>query len=170
MDKEKNFISLIEKNKGIILKIIRIYQVNAADQLDLSQEIIYQLWKSYPSFQKNSSFSTWMYRVAINTALTFMKQTIRRKNLNKSIVINELEEPVFADELQSRPDELSMFYNAVQELNEIEKAIIFYYLEELNHKEIGKNLGISEENARVKLHRTKEKLQKNINNRYYGKA
>jgi len=157
---EKAFISLIDKNYGIILKIIRIYQVNLDDQQDLSQEIIYQLWKSYPSFQEKSAFTTWMYRVAVNTALTFVKQSSKIRKIQQQMIQNEPFEQNSFEYISEEIDPLNRLYASIHELNEIEKALIFYFLEGLSHKEIGQNLGISEESARVKLFRVKEKLQK----------
>lgn len=157
--KEKEFLDLIEAHKGIIHKISKMYMDTAEDQEDLFQEIIYQLWKSYDSFQQQSKFSTWMYRVALNTAVVFFKKGTRKINGSATIPENmAMEESTFAvKELQ-----LAHFYKAVQKLERIEKALIFYHLENYSHKEIGENLGISEVNARVKLSRAKTKLKELI--------
>jgi len=148
--KEKAFLELIEAHKGIIHKISKMYMDTAEDQQDLFQEIIYQLWKSYDSFQQQSKFSTWMYRVALNTAVVFFKKETRKINgsAESSFAVRELQ--------------LAHFYKAVQKLERIEKALIFYHLENYSHKEIGENLGISEVNARVKLSRAKTKLKELI--------
>jgi RNA polymerase sigma-70 factor (ECF subfamily) len=158
-NKEKVFLELIEAHKGIIHKISKMYMDTAEDQQDLFQEIIYQLWKSYDSFQQQSKFSTWMYRVALNTAVVFFKKETRKINGSAAIPENmAMEESTFAaKELQ-----LAHFYKAVQKLERIEKALIFYHLENYSHKEIGENLGISEVNARVKLSRAKTKLKELI--------
>lgn len=152
----KPFLDLMNANKGIIHKVTKMYMDNAADQEDLFQDIVMQLWKAYPSFKGNSKFTTWMYKVALNTAIVCFKKEkkkIDRTNLTEHIDI------VDTDESQEKEEKLAYLYKAVQELNSIEKALIFLFLEDQSHKEIAQNLGITEVNARVKLNRTKEKLQ-----------
>ncbi|HWV65882.1 RNA polymerase sigma factor, partial [Chitinophaga sp.] len=126
--------------------------------------IIYQLWKSYDSFQHQSRFSTWMYRVALNTALVFFKKEKRKMSVTNTVPEHiAMEENVTAaKELQ-----LSHFYRAVQKLERLEKALVFLHLENYSHKEIGENLGISEGNARIKLSRAKDKLKELIKKQGY---
>ncbi|AMR43065.1 sigma-70 family RNA polymerase sigma factor [Elizabethkingia anophelis] len=160
--KEKEFLEKIEKHKGMIFKISKMYLENQEDREDLFQEIILQLWKSYQAFEGKSQFSTWLYRVSLNTAITFLKRDKKRTDKN------ELHENIDIEDEQNTDKELQteFLYNAVQELNPIEKALIFLFLEGQNHKQISENMGITEVNARVKLNRTKEKLQQIIKN--YG--
>ena len=160
--KEKEFLEKIEKHKGIIFKISKMYLENQEDREDLFQEIILQLWKSYQAFEGKSQFSTWLYRVSLNTAITFLKRDKKRTDKN------ELHENIDIEDEQNTDKELQteFLYKAVQELNPIEKALIFLFLEGQNHKQISENMGITEVNARVKLNRTKEKLQQIIKN--YG--
>lgn len=153
---EKEFLRLIETNKGIIHKVSKMYMDSSDDQEDLFQEIILQLWKAYPSFKSNSKFSTWMYRVALNTALVYFKK--EKRKVDKTPLNEQIDIADFSDN-HEKEEKLSYFYKAVQELNAIEKALIFLFLEDQSHKEIAHNLGITEVNARVKLNRTKEKLQ-----------
>ena len=154
--KQTEFLNLIDQHKGILHKVSRMYMDNAEDQNDLVQEIVLQLWKSFERFEGNSQFSTWMYRVSLNTALTFFKK--EKKKTDRHIFLENIDQ---VDELDSAEKEtqLELFYKAVHELNKVEKALIFLFLEGQSHKEIGQNLGITEGNARVKLNRTKEKLQ-----------
>ena len=154
--KQTEFLNLIDQHKGILHKVSRMYMDNAEDQNDLVQEIVLQLWKSFERFEGNSQFSTWMYRVSLNTALTFFKK--EKKKTDRHTFLENIDQ---IDELDSAEKEtqLELFYKAVHELNKIEKALIFLFLEGQSHKEIGQNLGITEGNARVKLNRTKEKLQ-----------
>lgn len=163
-NKEKEFLELVEAHKGIIHKISRMYMDTEDDQQDLTQEIIYQLWKSYDSFQHQSRFSTWMYRVALNTALVFFKKEKRKMSVTDTIPEHiAMEENVTATkELQ-----LTHFYRAVQKLERLEKALVFLHLENYSHKEIGENLGISEGNARIKLSRAKDKLKELIKKQGY---
>ena len=142
-----------------------MYMDNHDDQQDLFQEIVCQLWKSYDSFRNESQFSTWMYRVAINTAIVFLKKEKRKVDKYEIASENIKEE---TDDSEIKESQIEHFYKAVQKLEKIDKAIIFYQLEGFSHKEIGDNLGISEGNARVKLNRAKEKLKEIIINQGYG--
>ncbi|WP_026977140.1 RNA polymerase sigma factor [Flavobacterium tegetincola] len=164
-EKEQEFLSRIEKHKGILYKVSKMYMDTIADQQDLFQEIICQLWKSYESFRNESQFSTWMYRVAINTAIVFLKKDKRKVDKYEIASDNIKEEE---GDSHIKEDQIQHFYKAVQQLEKIDKAIIFYQLEGFSHKEIGANLGISEGNARVKLNRAKEKLKEIIKNQGYG--
>jgi RNA polymerase sigma factor (sigma-70 family) len=162
--KEQEFLTLLHKHKGILHKVSRIYMDTPEDREDLIQEIILQLWKCFENFKEQSQFSTWMYRVAINTAIIFFKKENKRpdnQTINENIDIADTE-PDFAKNSQ-----LEHFYKAVQELNQIEKALIFYFMEGKSHKETSENLGISEINTRVKLNRTKEKLTSIIKRQGY---
>jgi RNA polymerase sigma factor (sigma-70 family) len=163
--KEQEFLSRTEKHKGILYKVSKMYMDNPADQEDLFQEIICQLWKANDSFKGESQFSTWMYRVAVNTAIVFLKK--EKRKVDKYEIASE---NIKDDEGDSdiKESQLEHFYKAVQKLEKIDKAIIFYQLEGFSHKEIGDNLGISEGNARVKLNRAKEKLKEIIKNQGYG--
>lgn len=164
-EKEQEFLNRIESHKGILYKVSKMYMDNHDDQQDLFQEIICQLWKSYDSFRNESQFSTWMYRVAVNTAIVFLKK--EKRKVDKYEIASE---NIKDDEGDShiKESQIDHFYKAVQKLEKIDKAIIFYQLEGFSHKEIGENLGISEGNARVKLNRAKEKLKEIIKNQGYG--
>lgn len=153
---EKEFLDLMQKHKGILYKISRMYFDHTEDQQDLIQEMTFQLWKSYQNFKGDSQFSTWMYRVCLNTALTFFKKDDKKQDKYE---LHENYDRIDTDDSVFKEEQLKYFYDAVQELNKVEKALIFLFLEGMNHKDIAENLGISEVNARVKLNRTKEKLQ-----------
>ncbi|WP_427875546.1 RNA polymerase sigma factor [Flavobacterium sp. MMS24-S5] len=164
-EKEQEFLNRIESHKGILYKVSKMYMDNSDDQQDLFQEIVCQLWKSYESFRNESQFSTWMYRVAVNTAIVFLRK--EKRKVDRYEIASE---NVKDDEGDShiKESQLDHLYKAVQKLEKIDKAIIFYQLEGFSHKEIGENLGISEGNARVKLNRAKEKLKEIIKKQGYG--
>ncbi len=164
-EREKEFLNRLDVHKGILFKISKMYMDNTEDQNDLFQEIIAQLWKSYDSFKNESQFSSWMYRVALNTAIVFLKKE-KRKVDKYEITTDNIKEA--ENDAAYKESQLAHFYEALQKLNKIEKAIIFYQLEGFSHKEIGSNLGISEGNARVKLNRAKDKLKEIIKNQGYG--
>ncbi|WP_413788822.1 RNA polymerase sigma factor [Ascidiimonas meishanensis] len=141
-----------------------MYFDNLNDQQDLFQEIMLQLWKSIPSFKGDSEFSTWMYRVALNTALAFFKKEKRKPDSYKSIDY----EPIAPEnDMDEKEQQLVHFYKATKELNKIEKALILLFIEGYSGKEIAKNLGITEANVRVKTNRTKKKLQDIIKKQGY---
>ncbi|MDV6169674.1 sigma-70 family RNA polymerase sigma factor [Flavobacterium sp. DG1-102-2] len=161
---EQEFLSIIEKHKGLLHKVSRMYMDEPEDREDLFQEIVLQLWKSYGTFRGDSQVSTWMYRVAVNTALTFFKK--EKKKPDNARMHPEMDIKDDTD-TSHKETQLDYFYKAVQQLNQVEKALIFLFLEGQSHKEIGSNLGITEVNARVKLNRTKDKLQEIIKKQGY---
>jgi len=160
-DLEKNFLSELEKNQNIAHKICRIYTTNQDAHNDLFQEITIQLWKNYPKFRGDSKFSTWMYRVALNTAISLYRKSSRRvKTQDIDDVAFKIKSTDYDD---TEEQQLKSLYKAIHQLNDIEKALIFLYLEDKPYKEISETLGISSVNARVKMNRTKEKLKSILN-------
>lgn len=158
---EKNFLNDFEKNQNIVHKICRIYTSNQEQHNDLFQEITIQIWKNYSKFRGDAKFSTWMYRVALNTAISLYRKSTRQiKTQDFRDVSYKIE---FVDYDNTKDQQLDALYNAIRSLNDIEKALIFLYLEDKPYKEIAKTLGITEVNARVKMNRTKEKLKKILN-------
>lgn len=158
---EHNFVGLLEEHQNIVHKICRLYTNNDDAHKDLFQEITIQLWKAFPKFRGDSKFSTWMYRVALNTAITLYRKSKR------SITTQEFDAVQYKIKAEEYDDteeqQLKLMYQAVQELNDIEKALVFLYLEDKNYKEISETLGISEVNARVKMNRIKTKLKTILN-------
>ncbi len=160
VDIKQEFISLIRKNEGIIFKITLLYSDSTQSREDLHQEIIYQLWKSYGSFRKDSKFSTWMYRVALNTAIYHLKQKKRTVTTIPLEVINQK----FPEEIDKVEEErIKMLYESIQLLNLLEKGIILLYLEGKSHIEISSIIGISTSNVGTKISRIKEKLKAQVN-------
>ena len=154
---ENDFLELLANEQNIIHKICRIYAHDEATQKDLFQEISIQLWKSYPSFQGKSKFTTWMYRVGLNTAITLYRKNKRVIRGEDYSVLSELK----ADEEYDNTKDLqiSWLYEKIDSFTEIEKALILLYLENKKYTEIAETLGISEVNARVKISRLKRKLK-----------
>lgn len=163
---EKEFLEKIEKHKGVIFKISKMYMDDFDDQKDLFQEITYQVWKAYPTFEGRSEFSTWLYRIALNTAILFLKSEKRRSFIQNNEVSNfKINQDEYDDEDEQK---LKKMYEAINQLNAIDKALIFYYLENYSGKQIAEQMGICEVNARVKMNRAKEKLKQLINNQPHG--
>ena len=160
--KENEFVTLVQKHQNLIHKICCLYTRSDAEHKDLFQEITIQLWKAYPKFRGDSKFSTWMYRVGLNTAITLYRKSKRRiqgQNIDDFSYKIPHSEPYDNKEDQ----QLKLIYEAIKKLNDIEKALIFLYLENKNYKEISETIGISEVNARVKMNRVKKKLKKQLN-------
>jgi RNA polymerase sigma-70 factor (ECF subfamily) len=155
---QQHFLELIHSSQSIIHKICFVYARNNADHEDLQQEIILQLWRSFPSFNGNAAFSTWMYRVALNTAIN---QTRRPGLLIDSSSSPEV--PYDPSESYHLSEEVQILYRAISRLKKIEKAIILLWLEERSYEEIAESIGISVKNVSVKLVRIKARLADIIN-------
>jgi RNA polymerase sigma-70 factor (ECF subfamily) len=158
---EQSFVQQLKANQNIIHKICRLYTAGDDAHKDLFQEITIQLWKAFPKFRGESKFSTWAYRVALNTAITLYRKSTR----SVQTVSYEKQEFFISQEDYNFEEEeqLKLMYNAVYQLNDIEKALVFMYLEDKDYHEISETLGISEVNARVKMNRIKGKLKKILN-------
>lgn len=160
-NQEQEFVRLLEENQNIVHKICRLYTNDQDAHNDLFQEVTVQLWKAYPKFRGDSKFSTWMYRVALNTAITLYRKGKRRVQTQAYDSVEfKIEQKEEDDEMM---EQLTLLYGAIKQLNDIEKALVFLYLEDKNYKEISATLGISEVNARVKMNRIKTKLTNIIN-------
>ncbi len=152
------FINLVNDHQGIIHKICRIYARTEDDRRDLFQEILLNAWKSFGSFEFRSKFSTWLYRVALNTALMGLRQ---RQTKPGMIDIHEL-----ADRLPAQPESdhepVALLYQAIQSLAETDKAIILLFLEDLTYREMSEITGLSESHVGVKINRIKKKLAEKL--------
>jgi len=158
---EKKFLSDFEKDQNIVHKVCRIYTTNQDQHNDLFQEIAIQVWKNYSKFRGEAKFSTWMYRVALNTAISLYRKSSRSiKTQDFSDVSFKIKSIDYDD---TKDQQLKALYDGIRELSDIEKALIFLYLEDKPYKEIAITLGITEVNARVKMNRAKDKLKKSLN-------
>ncbi len=156
MASEKEFTNLIEQNRGIIFKVIRLYVHHEEDERDLFQEILFQAWRSFPQFKGDSKFSTWLYRVALNTVLTFK----RRPQLVVPHEDLSLLKTSSGDKIQS--EESEALYIAICELNEIDRMIITLHLDGYENEEIAEISGLTKNNTAVKLHRIKETITRKL--------
>lgn len=158
---EQTFVKLLKDNQNLIHKICRIYTSDADQHQDLFQEITIQLWKAYPNFRGESKFTTWAYRVGLNTAITLY----RKKSKTVPTVDYETKSYFITSEEYNMEEEeqLKVMYEAIQQLNDIDKALVFMYLENKDYAEISDTLGITEVNARVKMNRVKTKLRTLLN-------
>lgn len=155
---EKEFIKIVSNNQGIIHKVCSIYCDSEEDRRDLFQEILAQLWRSYSGFRNESKFSTWMYRVALNTAITSFKKD-KRQPEQKGLPYENLQiaEETYDSETE---DQIRQLHKAISQLTGIEKSIILLFLENKSYEEIAEITGITQNYVRVKMNRIKTKLKK----------
>lgn len=157
---ETKFVTLLEENQNIIHKICRLYTQGEAEHKDLFQEISIQLWKSFDRFEGKSKFSTWMYRVGLNTAITLYRKDKKRID---TYALNDEISRIEVDQYDPVIDEqLNWLYQKIEKFSEIDKALVLLYLEDKKYDEIADTLGITAVNARVKMNRIKQRLKKMI--------
>ena len=157
---EQAFIEMINSNKGTIYKVSAMYCREDENRKDMIQEIVLQLWRSYPGFRKEANINTWVYRVALNTAISNFRR--ESKKPEKTALTEDTFQlpdlPHFSDEKEN----LGLLKQAIDRLTEIEKAVIMLYLDEKSYDEIAEIMGITNSNVGVRLNRIKNKLSKII--------
>ena len=153
-------MELVNENRNRILRVCRVYAWNSADQDDLYQEILFQIWRSLPGLKEIRFANTWLYRVAINTAISFV-----RKRASRSDRVIHFDHTDLTRTIESRQpaeentgDRIANLYNAIYKLNPLEKALVTLFLEDLTYEQIAEATGISANNVGVMLHRAKKKL------------
>ena len=157
-DKEKEFIDLIHQHSKLIYKVCYVYASDADELNDLYQETVINLWRAHDSFQGQSKYSTWLYRIALNTCVSFMRQKHRKPSVVPISV--DIENIV---EEESKVEQLKELYRLINQLTKIEKAIVLLYLEEKSYDEIAEIMGLTRTNVAVKLNRIKAKLKEMSN-------
>ncbi len=153
------FLEILSNYQGILHRVSLVYFRNKSDREDNLQEIIYQLWKSFPSIKNRKSIGSWIYAVSINTSISRIKKVSRieyRKTIpelpDKTNVIDEI----------AMNESLQLLLNAIYNLNELDKSIMLLYLEEKSYDEIAEIIGISKSNVGVRINRAKELLKQNL--------
>jgi RNA polymerase sigma-70 factor (ECF subfamily) len=150
---KEQFLEAIDQHRGIIHRICRLYTNHPHEHEDLAQEILTQLWKSYGSFRGRSAFSTWMYRVALNTALMY-----RRSAARKPVAV-ALKEEHLSTTKNIEEDDVQMLYACIQKLNKLDRAIILLHLEQNTYEEIACITGLNKGTVSVRLVRIRKKLK-----------
>jgi len=152
---DTTFIKVINQNLNIAHKVARIYFEDADEREDVKQEMMYQLWRSYPSFDGRSKFSTWMYRVCLNTALTFWRKN--KKEMKERLMPGHHQIP--DDISQDQDGTITLLLEAITQLSSVNKAIVLLYLEDMSYEEIASVMGLSRSNVSVRLVRIKKELE-----------
>jgi len=159
MQKEAEFVRIIKENEGVIFKITTMYTDNLDDQKDLYQDVVYQLWKSFDSFRAESKISTWMYRIALNTALTRLK---KKKRMGSPVSIDKVILEQTENYNPEFEEKLKLMYAHIKQLNVLEKGLMLLLLEGKKYEEISEITGLSPSNVGTRISRIKQKLKSQI--------
>lgn len=163
---QEAFLKLVDDHRGMLYKVCRIYCFPESDRQDLFQEIVLQLWRSYPSFRGQAKFSTWLYRIALNTAISGLRKQQRLiRPTDPGLLPTGLQDFQYSPQ---KEEQLQLLYAAIEQLTEVEKALTMLYLEDKSYQEMEEILGIRQNNLRVKMTRIKEKLRKLTQDADYG--
>lgn len=155
---EEKFLIEIHEHQALVHKVCRLYCDTPEDREDLFQEIIYQLWKSYPTFQNRSKLSSWIYRISLNTAMA----AFRKPRIQLTDSVDFPENAFAADAIQEESRE-ELLFKVVKKLDDAERALVALYLEDMSYAEIAEIIGISESNVGVRLNRVKKKIKTLLN-------
>lgn len=159
---QSEFIDLVQANAGIIHKVLKLYVDRQTDREDMYQEILLQAWKSFERFKGESKFSTWLYRVSLNTVFTFNRQN---QILNKN---TDIEEHHYKENTHNKYDDSDLLLKALKQLNEIDRSLITLHLDGYDNGEIAEIIGITRNHVGVKIHRIKNELMNLLKNFGYG--
>jgi RNA polymerase sigma-70 factor (ECF subfamily) len=156
---EARFLALLEAHQKIVLKVASVYCWDAEERNDLIQEITMQLWRAFPSYDAQRVFSTWMYRVALNVAISFARKTGRRRRIMTPLEASSIDLPADA---RGPDDRLDALYRCMRGLDPFSRALLTLYLDDRSHREIADVLGISETNVATKIGRLKQRLRSEL--------
>jgi RNA polymerase sigma-70 factor (ECF subfamily) len=157
-EQEKKFIEAINQNIGIVHRVCNSYfWQEREERQDLFQEIMYHLWKAYPYFRGEAKFSTWMYQVALNTAITYRKK--RSRNPVNERLAEQYNQFYECQEQAAAEERIALLYKAIHTLTDVDKAIILLHLEEHNYQDIAAITGLTKTNVSVRLVRIKKALE-----------
>jgi len=171
LSKEEKFNQIVSENSERIQRICRYYNSNEEDQKDMYQEVLVNIWKSIESFRGDSAISTWVYRVAVNTSLSFTGKAFRHMKLMVNGTTQNLNSILDEENLKVKLEQENLLNRLQIELNQlsvIDKALISLMLEGLSMKEIADVIGITEPNVKVKIHRIKGQLKEKLKGNHNG--
>ncbi|MBK8055969.1 MAG: sigma-70 family RNA polymerase sigma factor [Saprospiraceae bacterium] len=157
-EQKNKFHQIIEQHKGVLFKIAKAYCRNDDERQDLLQEMMIQVWKSLPKYNDTFAITTWLYRICLNVSISFYRKSVTRQHINIPLV-EELTS-IREEESTEKQEQLSLLEKFISELNELDKALMFLYLEDKSHSEISEIMGLTVSNVGTKLGRIKEKHKK----------
>lgn len=149
---------MVQQNAGIIHKVIHLYVDHPEDRRDLYQEVLLQAWKSYAGFKGEAAFSTWLYRISLNTVLTFR----RRQRVPISELPSQLD--LASEPARHNSEDSELLWLAIKQLNEIDRVIITLHLDGYDNEEIAEVTGLNKNNTTVRLHRAKQSVVQRLKN------
>ena len=157
---EHKFLELVNENRNKILRVCRVYAWNSADQDDLYQEILFQIWRGLPTLKEKQFANTWLYRVAINTAISFVRKRASRSDRVVHFEHADLTRAIESRQTteENRGDRLANLYTAIYRLDPLERALVTLFLEDFTYEQIAEATGINANHVGVMLHRAKKKL------------
>ncbi len=161
MDSKESFAALLERHRGIVFKVAATYAHDADDRADLAQEIAAQLWRAYPRYDPERTFSTWMYRIALNVAISFVRGDSRRGR--ESVPLDDdLHDMAGEGADHEKEQQIRALHRFIAQLPPLDRALMLLYLEDRSGREIAEVLGISESNVTTKLGRLKQRIRSEI--------
>ena len=157
---EHKFLELVNGNRNRILRVCRVYSWNSADQDDLYQEILFQIWRGLPDLKEKNFANTWLYRVAINTAISFVRKRISRTDRVVYVEHTDLTRTIESQQTteENTDERIANLYTAIYQLDSLEKALITLFLEDFTYEQMAEVTGINANHVGVMLHRAKKKL------------
>jgi RNA polymerase sigma-70 factor (ECF subfamily) len=161
-DAREQFSELLERHRGIVLKVANTYCRAPWDRDDLAQEIAAQLWRAFPSFDATRKFSTWMYRIALNVAISFVRSSgVRARH---TVQFDESRHDIASPEPGDNEDleRIALLHAFLDELDELNRALLLLYLDELSYRDIADVLGITETNVATKISRLKQRFRRKV--------
>lgn len=161
MQDEPAFLKLVREHQRILHKVCNLYEHEPTLREDLFQEIVLQAWHSFAKFRGDAKFSTWLYRVALNTAISFYRKDQKKPELISADIL-----PEYKEHKEDKEEQVQAMYKAISSLSKIDKALVMLYLEDYDYKEIGDALGITANNVAVKMNRIKAKLKTETQKHY----
>jgi RNA polymerase sigma factor (sigma-70 family) len=161
VDADAQFAELLERHRGIVFKVAATYCRNPADREDVAQEIVTQLWRAFPKFDATRTFSTWMYRIALNVAISFVRSNSVRER--HTVPLDETHDVEDSSAGSEREDERArLLYAFIDRLDSLNRALLLLYLDERSYRDVAAILGITETNVATKISRLKQRFAREI--------
>lgn len=161
VEAEARFAELLERHRGIVFKVAATYCRNAADREDVAQEIVTQLWRAFPKYDATRTFSTWMYRIALNVAISFVRSNSVRER--HTVALDETHDVEDSSASPSEDDERTrLLYAFIDRLDTLNRALLLLYLDEHSYRDIAAILGITETNVATKIGRLKQRFAREM--------